>query len=67
MAGVSNDLEDDDLSFKVKSLFYLEDNANIMILFTYGVVLGEECSWRMCEETLARALAEQHRGGGDQW
>ena len=40
LTGVSNDLEDDDLLFEVKSLkCLLEDNSDLIVLFNYASAL----------------------------
>ena len=52
-------LEDEELTFEVRTLQCLEDKDDIMILFAYGASLGEEYCERQVREALAAALTEK--------
>ena len=59
LTGVSSDLEDDNLLFEVKSLRYLEDKDNLIVLFGYASALGLEYCSKSIKWALSKALTEQ--------
>lgn len=59
LAGLSIDLEDEELTFEARTLQCLEDKDDIMILFAYGAALGEKHCKQQVKEALAEALSEK--------
>ena len=61
LAGVSIDLEDDDLSFEIKGLPCLVIADDLAIMFAYGNLLGEAYCQKASREALAAATVDQAR------